>query len=174
MSSAKITGTIGASSTPLASTGNTPGHLAAEHLDPNLQSFASLGTKSSAGAAKLCGNVSGTSLAAVPMPSSLAGGFLGCQGYSASNNNSMLDLLVAGCSVFLVGQAIAPTQPDTDDPAVAPVGAGPPYKLTANSTTKKVTQCRDKNNALVNLQACLADAAYSVFLKFAAGRVIIK
>jgi cysteine-rich repeat protein len=176
MSAATLTAQTGASSTPLSSTGATPGHLASEHLNPSLQSFASMGAKTSAGAGKLCGRTSAESLAAIPMPTALIGGLLGCSGYQTANNNSMLDLIVAGCNILLLpGQwEISPTQPDTDDPTVAPVGAGPPYTLVANSTTRKVTSCRDKNNAQVNLQACLKDAAYSTFVKFATGRVIIK
>jgi cysteine-rich repeat protein len=174
MSGTKITAQIGASSTPLASTGSTPGHLASEHLLPTLKSFASMGTKSAAGAGKLCGNTSTESLAAIPMPSALVGTLFSCSGYQAANNNTMLDLLVSGCDIIFIPGAIAPTQPDTDDPTVAPVGAGPPYTLVANATTRKVQTCRDKNNQQVNLQACLKDAAYSTFVKFATGRVIIK
>ena len=85
----------------------------------------------------------------------------------------MLDVLVGGCSVIFLGTAIAPTQPDTHDPSVPPVNQGPKYTLTANSS-RVVYQCRDKNNNLVNLQACLKDAAYSAFMRFASGRVIIK
>ena len=43
LSSAKIQALVGASFAPGASAGTPPGHLASEHLDPALQSFATLG-----------------------------------------------------------------------------------------------------------------------------------
>lgn len=138
---------------PLTSTGGTPGHLASEHLAPALVSFASTGERNDNGAGKLCGNVTAASLDQVPVPLDLQmGGALACnQGYTASN--SLLDVLVGGCTV---------PQP----------GAGGPYTLQWTGTN--VTGCRDKNNMNVNLTDCLNAAAYSAFFKLAMGRVIVK
>jgi cysteine-rich repeat protein len=168
MTNTKVGVSIGATSKPLVSTGSTPGHLAAEHLDPNLVSFASAGAKTAAGAGYICGNVSAAGLKAVAIPSNISG--YCSEGYTSAN--SVLDLFVGGCT-FIMLQVINPTQPDTDDPSVSPAGGGPPYKLVAGAG-KVVNTCMDKNNATVPLQACLADATYSLFLKFASGRVILK
>jgi cysteine-rich repeat protein len=158
---------------PLTSTGMTPGHLAAENLNPAFTTFLITGQQTASGAGKLCGNVSALSLAQVPMPSALVGcTLLTCsQCYTA--NNKLLDALVGGCNT-LIGPQITSTQPDKEDPTVAAVGGGPPYTFIWSNTTKGVTGCRDRNNAMVDLQMCLADAAYSSFFKFATDRVIIK
>jgi len=152
--------------------GLPPGHLASENLDPALTSYASSGQKTSTGAGELCGNVSAASLALVPIPPSLVGnGLTACsQQYTVAN--TMLDLLVGGCTVFLI-QQIKPSQPDKVDLSKVQPGAGGPYKLSANSF-KVVNSCRDKNNAVVNLADCLATASYSSFFKFATGRVVVK
>ena len=173
ITSAKLTSSIGATSTPLsAAMPVPPGHLASEHVDPALVSFESGGQKTANGAAKLCGNVSALSLAQIPIPPTLVGGgLLACsQNYTAQN--SMLDLLIGGCTVLFI-QQIAPTQPDTADPGAPEAGAGAPYTLQANAQ-KVVNVCKDKDNVVVNLQTCLNAAAYSSFFKFATGRVIVK
>lgn len=168
----KLSATNAAPSKPLSSSGSTPGHLASEHLDPKLTSFPRSGQPTSSGAGKMCGNITAASLAKVSVPALLAGP-LGCtEGYT-STGNSMLDVVIGGCTTLL-GKAINKTQPDGDDPAVSPAGGGPPYKLTANASTKKVTGCTDKGGKSVSLSACLADATYSAFFRFATGRVIIK
>ncbi len=173
MSNVKMQATIGATSTPLASmNGTTPGHLASENLDPALVSFASMGQKTSNGAAKLCGNVSASSLAAVPIPTSLTGGGLTACSQNYSVNNTMLDLFIGGCTVFFI-QQIKPTQPDQVDASMTQPGAGGPYTLQANSQ-RQVSTCKDKNGMVVNLADCLKAAAYSSFFKFASGRVILK
>jgi len=173
----KLTVLIGAPNTPLASTtGNTPGHIAAENLDPSIQSFATAGQKTTNGAGKLCGNVSAASLAQVPIPAALAqgGGFTACQ-QNYPVTASLLDVIIGGCNIFLVGQQITPSQPDKVDPAAPPAGAGGLYTLQAtNSTTKSVNQCRDNTGTIVNLATCLEAAAYSAYFKFATNRVIGK
>ena len=169
--STMFTAAIGATSTPLSSAGSPPGHLASEHLDPALTSYASMGQPTAAGAGKLCGNVAAASLALVPIPMALVGGFGCSQGYTLAN--SILDVLVGGCNILAV-QQIKPTQPDQVDPAAMPAGAGAPYTLSASPATKVVSTCRDKNNAVVPLQACLSAAAYSAFFKFTTDRVIVK
>jgi hypothetical protein len=96
-----------------------------------------------------------------------------CNEGSPCSRDPLAGRLVGGCTIMMVGQVIAPTQPDADDPATSGVGAGPPYTLTANAQ-KVVTGCVDKGGQSVGLQACLDDAAYSMYFKFATGRVIIK
>jgi hypothetical protein len=171
MSEARITGTIGATGVPLVSMGAPPGHLASENLDPALSSFVTMGQKTPNGAGKLCGNISAASLAKVPIPAGLITGFTACsQGYTATN--SMLDVFVNGCTVFLQS-VIKPTQPDKVDAAAPVAGAGGLYTLAVNAQ-KTVATCRDKNNAVVDLNTCLNAAAYSSFFHIATERVILK
>ncbi|WP_240807690.1 DUF4215 domain-containing protein [Polyangium spumosum] len=174
MSNARLTASIGSASTPLASAGTPPGHLASENLDPALQSFASMGQPDDLGAGKLCGNVSATSLDQVPVPPDLAaGGMIACdQDYTTQN--SLLDVMVGGCTVFGFVNVITASQPDESDPDAPVAGAGAPYTLTTNAMTKAVTGCRDAGNQTVDLNTCLNAAAYSAFFKFATGRVIAK
>jgi hypothetical protein len=42
------------------------------------------------------------------------------------------------------------------------------------NASRVVTTCQDKNNAVVDLNSCLAAAAYSARYQFASDRVIIK
>jgi cysteine-rich repeat protein len=174
MSNTRINSSIGNVSTPLASTGSTPGHLGAEHLDPMLQSFATMAQPSANAGGKICGNVTASSLNQVPVPADLLpGGAYPCsQGYST--DNSFLDVLIGGCTYLGFITIINVRQPDQQDPTAPDVGAGFPYSLQRDTTTKKVNGCRDKNNMTVNLAQCLDDAAYSAFFKFATDRVIGK
>src|SRR5262249_19626683 len=137
-----------------------------EHLDPALQSFASLTD------GEMCANVSAASLAHVPAPADLiSGGSNACsEDYSA--DNSLLDVFVSGCKVFLF-TAIKSTQPDTVDDQATAAGAGGPYRLSKNAA-KVVTGCQDKNGATVPLDACLSAAAYSSAFQFETDRVILK
>ena len=168
LSNAKVRANIGNTSAPLmSSNGLTPGHLAGEHLDPILASFDTMSN------GELCGNISSASLATVPAPATLiaGGGTNACsEGYTAQNH--LLDILVGGCHVLFGFTAITPTQPDQVDPAAPVAGAGAPYTLVETNHT--VTSCKDRNNATVNLQTCLAASAYSSFLKFTSDRVIAK
>jgi len=166
-SNTMIKATVGASSTPLASSGTPPGHVAAENLDPALTSYGSMTGGS------VCGGVSAASLAATPVPAALAqGGATACtQGYSTINN-SLLDVFVGGCTVFVIS-AIAPTQPDTVDPNAPAAGAGGPYVLAENAS-HQVSSCKDKSGTPVSLSACLNAAAYSSYFAFTTDRVIIK
>ena len=70
--------------------------------------------------------------------------------------------------------AIKATQPDQVDPAAPVAGAGGPYKFATDPTTKRVTTCRDKTDAVVPLQTCLNAAAFSISFKYSTDRVIIK
>lgn len=157
---AKLHGSIGAATTPLASTGATPGHLASEHLDPALKSFQVVT------GGELCGNVTAESLDAVPAPSALVGcSFTTCsQCYTTSN--TLLDILVSGCGT-LFGTQINATQPDTARTA------GDTYTFSVDASSKQVTGCK-KNGTTANLSDCLANAAYSSFFQFATDRVIAK
>ncbi len=171
LSGARLRATVGAAdSAPTTSSGGTtPGHLAGEHLDPALTSFA---TMSNGG---MCGNISAASLALVPVPSFLLPGGTGAciEGYSASS--SMLDVLVGGCTrtIAVTVALINPTQPDQVDPGVPPAGAGGPYTLLADAL-HQVNACDDHDGAMVPLATCLAAAAYSSYFIFATDRVIAK
>ena len=158
-----------AQETPTVSTGQPPGHLASEHLDPALKTFVSTGVNMPTQAGKLCGNVSALSLSSVPMPAAL----IGICGEHYTSANHLLDAIVGGCN--FIGTQITALPPDKDDPSVPNVGAGPPYTLKATDTTTKiVNSCKDTTGATVDFAACLNDAAYSSFFKITTDRVIIK
>jgi cysteine-rich repeat protein len=169
---AHIKGPVGATSIPKTSAGATPGHLAAEHLDPALVSYETSGGGAMVQSDLMCGNIVAASLDTTLPPASLISGILKCsEKYTSSNR--MLDIFVNGCTVF--GQTeIAKTQPDSVDPAATPAGAGAPYTFQVDGTTHRVNQCKDKTGAVVNLTTCLAAAAYSAYFKYATDRVIIK
>jgi cysteine-rich repeat protein len=155
MLAAKMRGNVGATSTPLTSTGTTPGHLASEHLLPTLTSFATMS------AGQLCGNVTAGSLAQVPIPSALLSN---CSQYSASN--SLLDVIVGGCTVVIIPVIIA-KQPDKARGTTL-------YDFTLDST-RHVNGCRIKGTTTpAVLSTCLNDAAYSSYFKFTTDRVIAK
>jgi cysteine-rich repeat protein len=166
LSNVMLAASVGAASTPTVSQGATPGHLASENLDPTLTSFATMS------GGTLCGNISAASLATVPVPAQLAqGGADACsQGYTSAN--SMLDVLVGGCSVFFF-TVISATQPDQVAPAAPAAGAGGPYSLSIGSNSA-VSGCTDSAGASVDVPTCLAAAAYSAYFQFATDRVIGK
>lgn len=67
VTSATLNADIGGTSTPTASSsGNTPGHLATENLDPALVTFATMSN------GQMCGNVSAHSLANVAAPAAIS------------------------------------------------------------------------------------------------------
>lgn len=157
LSNAKVRATVGAASAP-------GGHLASEHLDPALKTFATLTN------GQMCGDISAASLAAVPVPEQLTSGSTSCsQGYTQSN--SMLDVIVGGCKVFII-TALGATQPDKQATTAPQAGAGAPYKLTTSGN--RVTGCKDKSGASVNLDACLKSAAFSAAFKFSSQRVAVR
>jgi len=157
LSGAKTKATVGAASAP----GGIPASM---KLDPALKTFATLTN------GQMCGNISAASLAAVPVPAELTSGSTSCsQGYTTAN--SMLDVIVGGCRVFIVS-ALAATQPDKADPTAPVAGAGAPYKLTQSGN--KVTGCKDKNNASVSLDTCLKSAAFSAGFKFTSQRANVR
>lgn len=178
-SSAKITMPIPAASVnaPTISANGTspPGHVPAEHLSTAVQSFSTAGGPANNPTAQMCGNIAAASLEnTLPPISLLPGGSTSCnERYSAANR--LIDIIVNGCRVTVLNvTAIRPTQPDQVDPDAPVAGAGGPYKFATDPTTKRVTTCRDKNDAVVPLQTCLNAAAYSMSFKFATDRVIIK
>lgn len=162
LSNVQIQATTSATAFPTASAGSPPGYLASENIDPALVSYAEMG------AGSMCGRISASSLALTPVPSAITN----CsQGYTA--NNSLLDVLVGGCTVPIFGTQVTPTQPDTFDPAAPAAGAGAPYTLAENGS-HQVSSCKDKSNNPVSLSVCLSAAAYSSWFVFATDRVIIK
>jgi cysteine-rich repeat protein len=170
VSSAKLSVGIGATSIPLSSAGTPPGHLASEHLDATLVSFATMG---SATPGRLCSNLSAKSLSQSPVPLNLQpGGVFACsEGYTSTH--TLLDLMVAGCTIPFAGAVVLPSQPDQVDPGMPAAGGGGPYVFQV-SAQKKVTGCVDKNNQPAVLSACLNAAAYSSYLQFTTDRVILK
>lgn len=157
---ARFRGTTGMVAAPLASTGQPPGHLASEHLDPALTSF---GTMSSG---ELCGNTTAKSLADVLVPSVLVGcGFGKCtQCYTTAH--TLLDLVTSGCDVFLAGQQVAAIQPDA---ARTP---GDVYRFIPNSM--RVVDSCTRNGQPATLSECHANAAYTTAYTFTSNRVIAK
>jgi cysteine-rich repeat protein len=177
LSTLRLSMSIGADSTPLASTGNPPGHVAEEHLDPALQSFATTGAGNTG---ILCGDIGAASMAATPIPAGLVGTCVTpppgpTPVYTAAN--TLLDVFVSGCTTVVFGiavVAIQPAQPDHEVPGVPSAGTGFPYELIPNPTTKSVSSCEDKDNGTVPLADCLADASYSSHFRFTSQRVIAR
>ena len=172
-SSSVLAAPVGAASTPMAYVSGTDrGHLPTEHLDPNLQSFASTGVST---LGSLCGNVSAESLAQAAVPASLqAGGGAEACSQAYTNANSLLDLVVFGCTVSGIITAVHATQPDQSDPGVAAAGAGAPYTLSSSTPSRHVDTCKDKSSTTVDLATCLKAAAYSTYFRFSTDRVIAK
>jgi cysteine-rich repeat protein len=166
LSNTRLKAQVGSSNAPKASSGASPGHLGGENLDPALKSFSTMS------GGQLCGNINAGSLAAVPVPAQLqSGGSANCtQGYTSAN--TMLDVFASGCRVLFV-TALAATQPDQADPTAPALGAGAPYSLVVGAG-KKVTGCKDKSGASVDLAGCMKTAAYSTAFKFGTERVIVR
>jgi cysteine-rich repeat protein len=163
MVDATIRATTGASSTPLTSSGTTPGHLSSEHLDPALQSFATMTS------GQLCGRTLASSLANTTLPTQL----VGCGGATKckqcyTTDNTVLDLMVSGCTAgFGFVPEVKATQPDTSRSGTDA------YTFTVDSTTHKVNGCK-KNGAADTLADCYANAAYSTLYNLSTDRVISK
>jgi cysteine-rich repeat protein len=173
LSAVKLTGTIGAVSTPKVATATTtPGHLTSENLDPALQSFQTIT------GGQLCGNVSAYSLSKAPIPAALAVGGSNACNEKYPTTASLLDVFVGGCkvTVLFTVTALNPTQPDQSDPTAPLFGAGPAYTFTRTGTA--VTGCKDKGGkataTAADFDQCLKSAAYSSSFKFTTDRVIAK
>jgi hypothetical protein len=168
---AKLKAAVGATSAPKVSSGAPPGHLVAEHDKAGLMTFGSTT------AGELCGDITAGSLQSVAVPASIAkGGTTACtQGY-VTGTNSLLDVLVGGCTVFIIS-AVNATQPDQQNPAVTfPAGTTPPYKLSASGAkgARVVDTCKDSKGTVVPIATCLAGVGYSSAFDFATDRVIVK
>lgn len=116
-------------------------------------------TITATGAAQgLCGDITVSSLAQIPAPQALTSGSTACtEGYTycgmgmpvGANCNSLLDVLVGGCTVFII-QAVVPTQPDV-------AGPGGPHNLSPGAGKKVTPPANDGD-------------AYSAYLTFATTR----
>jgi cysteine-rich repeat protein len=173
--------TIGAASAPtLSTTGASPGHLASEHVQPGLMSFETAGVGANGPTAELCGNTTAASLKAVPVPPIIAtGGMVPCtEGYKTATN-SLLDVIIHGCTVSGTG-VFNPTQPDpglADPSAPLPTGTKAPYTLSASSTsTLVIDTCTDGSTPAksVPIATCLKGLAYSSAFLSQTDRVILK
>jgi hypothetical protein len=159
MSSARIEAQATSSSPPLQSTnGFPPGHLAEEGLSPDLTSFSGMT------GGRLAGNISAASLEASLIVPGLVGSSCN-QLYTIAN--TMLDVLVAGCSYLGLLTLIQATQPDT---ALTP---GDVYVFQTDAVTKHVNACT-KNAVPAVLTDCLNAAGYSAYFKFTTDRVIVR
>jgi cysteine-rich repeat protein len=155
MFSTKVTAKSGASSAPTASTGMSPGHLASEHLDPALTSYATTT------AGEVCGDTTAASLANVQVPSVLVGSICN-QNYATSN--TLLDVYISGCTALFIPE-VKVTQPDVSRD-------GATYRFTADST-HHVTSCT-RNGATDTLADCTAKAGFTSLFKMTTDRVIMK
>lgn len=155
---------IGAATTPLTSSGSTPGHLASEHLDPALQSFQTMG--SSTVPAELCGATTARSLDNTNIPSAVVAY---CSNYTIGH--SLLDLYIGGCTYFFL-PIIRSTQPDTSKTSNVT------YTFQANAQ-RYVNGCKKfvggvEQNPAPSLDVCLDNAGYSSYYKLFTDRIIGK
>jgi len=131
-------------------------------LRPSLNTFTTI-TGNMDGTNGLCGNVSVTSLAQIPLPATLATGggtpcganytYCGMGMPVGPTCNSLLDAIVNGCTVFGFVTAINRTQPDV-------AGAGTVRTLSVDPTTHKVLASQLAGNV----------DAYSSYFLFTANR----
>jgi cysteine-rich repeat protein len=178
---ARISVATGATSAPTESEGGPPGHLASENIRSGLTSFQTGGVGGAGPTGELCGNITALSLSTVVTPSLLAaGGAAPCtEGYTSAN--SLLDVLVHGCTLNSMA-VINPSQPDQTLGTVTftPTAGGtttPPYVLSAsNSTSHTVDTCKDSSSTpkTVQLATCLQGLAFSSAFTFQTDRVVIK
>jgi cysteine-rich repeat protein len=174
-----LTAHIGGTSAPTMSSGKPPGHLASEHLEGGLTTFDNAGQGAQGPAGELCGNITAQSLANVKVPSIIAsGGQFACGPFLSYDKatNSLLDVIIGGCTVLVV-PAVNATQPDLQDPmATFPAGTTPPYQLSAATSSHVVDTCMDSSSPAksVPLATCLAGLAYSSAFQFQTDRVIVK
>jgi cysteine-rich repeat protein len=182
MWNAKISVSAGGATTPLTSAGGPPGHLASEHVKSSLTTFQTGGVGGSGPTGQLCGNITAFSLSQVVTPSLLvSGGLVPCaEDYTSAN--SLLDVLVHGCTVNSMA-VMNPSQPDqvlatafTAQDAGATTG---PYVLSSSSganPARAVDTCKDSSSSpkTVPLTTCLQGLAFSSAFTFQTDRVIIK
>lgn len=159
MFNTRFRATTGAATTPLVSTGTTPGHLASENLDPALTSFGTMGTAAAPG--EICGSTAAASLDSTQIPAAL---IAYCSNYTVSH--TLLDLYIGGCNYLGFITVLSVTQPDT---ARTP---GDVYRFQADAQ-RNVIGCT-KNGAPGVLSDCLTNAGYSSYYRFTTERVIAK
>ena len=163
LSAVRLAATVGTPTQPLQSTnGLPPGHLPSEEIPADLTSFETMT------GGKLAGNVTALSLSNTAIPPSLAGASLSNCSQAYTLSNSLLDVIVGGCTIFGVPQIVA-TQPDESTPADPDAS----YTFATDATTKAVTSCQ-RNNVTAVLADCLAKAAYSLYFQFTTDRVIVQ
>lgn len=167
---ATMQGQTQTSTTPTASTGGTPGHLAAENLDPGLVSFSAIGTQVvdpndstiTHPTGLLCGATTAGSLADTNVPAAVISY---CPSYTISH--SLLDLYIGGCTYAFIIPVIRATQPDTSRSGTDT------YRFQRSSQTNRVVSCTKNGNA-ATLEDCYANAGYTTYYKFTTDRVIGK
>ena len=159
-----------ANTTPTASTGTTPGHLASEHLDPTLKSFEAMGTHdaSNVPSGKLCGSTTAGSLYNTHVPAAV---ITYCGNYTI--NNTLLDLYIGGCTYLIFFPIVRATQPDTSR------SGSDTYTFQFSSTTRQVVSCRKNGGAAqavgtAGFTDCLNNAGYTSYYRFTSDRVIGK
>jgi hypothetical protein len=119
------------------------------------------------------------SLAAVPVPAVIAvGGMLPCDKGYHTGTNTLLDVIVHGCSFMGTGVFNA-TQPDpglVDSSVTLPAGTKAPYTLSASTATLVVDTCTDGSTPAkpVLIATCLKALAYSSAFQYQTDRVIMK
>lgn len=149
---------------PLASTaGAAPGHLASEHVSPDIFEFLTSTTGS------LCSDVSAASLAGTHLGPPLLGGCTSdpdAQVPEFTSANHLLDVFIAGCDLF-GSLGINQTQPD---------GSlnGAIYEFQFDPATRAVTGCTKDGQPADLTNDCLPNATYSSYFKFSSDRVVIK
>jgi hypothetical protein len=189
----KMQGQIQASTKPTTSTGTTPGHLASEHLDPALVSFAAIGTETYnvncpsatncpcpgpptapssdvacyTPTAKLCGATTAGSLYNTNVPAAV---LPYCSQFDISN--TLLDLYVVGCKYLGFIPVVNKTQPDTSRSGTDT------YVFQADST-HRVVSCTKNGGAAqavgtAGFTECLNNAGYTTYYTFRTDRVIGK
>ena len=155
MFATKVRATLGAATKPTASAGTTPGHLAAEHLDPALTAVASMT------GGELCGNTTALSFENVLVPSVLVGST--CNQHYATSN-SLLDVYIGGCTAVIIPE-VKVTQPDVSRD-------GATYVFTANAAHTVISCTR--NGVASTLAICEMNAGYTSLFKFTTDRVIAR
>jgi cysteine-rich repeat protein len=178
---------VGASSTPMTSTGGPPGHLASEHVLATLTSFENGGVGGSGPTGELCGNITALSLSNVIIPAILApGGAFACHAFPLSGGpaygttNSLLDVIIGGCASS-GSTIISPSAPDQTlaSNTFTVQGGGsstPPYVLSASGSSLAIDTCKDSSSTpkTMALSSCLSGLGYSSAFTFQTDRVIIK
>jgi cysteine-rich repeat protein len=168
----------------VSTTGRPPGHLPGERLSPEFSTFESSGVAAGSSLGALCSDVSVKSLADTLMPGLLtlcadpADPTGSTQQFFVGDpvrpDNHLLDVFIVGCQFFSFDEngnpafvpAITPKQPDGSLD-------GSTYVFTADPVNHQVTSCT-KDGQPAELNGCLANATFSSYFKFAAGRVVLR